>query len=115
MTLQANEVYLITFTAERGKLETETFHDQRPSHRPVPEWLTEARAISKRTQQALDEFHDTAGASTDWTPEQAAEFETLLNARNAALEWERDCIEINSNGEVPASIQYYVQMREDAR
>ena len=83
--------------------------------RATPDWLVEARAVTDRTQKALDEFHEIYGASTDWTPEQAAEFETLLNARNAALEWERDCIEINSNGEVPASIQYYVQMREDAR
>ena len=97
-------------------LETETFHDCKPSHgAQVPEWVTEAREISRRAQVELDEFHDTAGASTDWTSEQAAEFERLLNQRNAALAWEFDMVEIASHGAVPASIQYAVQMREDAR
>ena len=109
--------YLITVTKDNPTWAALDAANVADGHyeRKAPEWVTEAREVSARTQQALDEFHDTAGASTDWTPEQAAEFETLLNARNAALEWERDCIEIASRGEVPASIQYAVQMREDAR
>ena len=81
----------------------------------IPEWLTEAREATNRAQKALDEFYDHAGASTDWDTEQAQEFERLLAARNDALEWERDVTEINGRGEVPASILYTVQMREDAR
>jgi hypothetical protein len=97
------------------KLETETWHDQRPTHRPIPDYITEARAATNRAQTELDEFHETAGASTEWTPELASEFERLLNARNAAIEWENDCIEIASRGEIPASILYAVRMREEAR
>lgn len=107
--------YLITFSKVNDRLETETWFDQRPSHREVPDWLLEARAATDRAQKELDEFHETCGASTEWNSEQAAEFERLLVARNDALEWERDCIEINTQGAVPASILYYAQMREDAR
>jgi hypothetical protein len=107
--------YIVTFSKVNDKLETETWFDQRPTHREVPAWLIEAREATDRAQKELDEFHETYGASTEWTTEQAAEFEHLLNARNDALEWERDCIEINTQGAVPASIQYAVQMREDAR
>lgn len=85
------------------------------ARRRTPEWLVEARTATDRAQRELDEFHETNGISTDWDDDQRAEFERLLKARNDALEWERDCIEINTNGEIPASIQYYVQMREDAQ
>ena len=110
MTLTANEVYIVNWTKEN-----ETWHDCKPTHRPVPEFVTMAREATKRAQKELDEFHETAGASTDWTPEQAAEFERLLNHRDAAIDWEYDCVEFASRGEVPASLQYAVKMREDAR
>lgn len=107
--------YIVTYEKINNRLETETWHDQRPSHRAVPEWVTDARAATRRAQAELDEFHETYGASTDWTSEQAAEFERLFNQRNAAIAWEYDCVELASHGEIPASIQYVVQMREDAR
>lgn len=99
-----------------NQTDTATWHDQNPSHgAQVPEWLTEVRAATRRAQAELDEFHETYGASTAWTDEQAAEFERLLHRRNAALAWEFDMIEIASHSEIPASIQYYVRVREDAR
>ena len=98
-----------------GAIETETWFSQEPSHREVPEWVTEAREATRTAQAALDEFHETYGASADWTGEQASEFERLLNARNSAIAWEYDMVEIASHGEVPASVQYAVKMREDAR
>jgi len=110
--------YLITVTKDNptwAALDAANVADGHYASKAIPEWLTEAREATTRAQKALDEFHDYAGASTDWLPEHFQEFEHLLSARNAALEWERDVTEINNRGEVPASILYTVQMREDAR
>jgi len=60
MTQLPNSFYLVTFTAERGKLETETFHDQRPSHREVPELLVKAERIEAEAKRRVDEAWDEA-------------------------------------------------------
>ena len=115
---QPNEVYVIDwckYNPTWAALDAANVADGTYSRHPVPEFVTMAREATKRAQKELDEFHETAGASTDWTPEQAAEFERLLNHRNAAIDWEYDCVEFASRGEVPASLQYAVKMREDAR
>lgn len=110
--------YTITYAktnptwTDLDKLNADDGHYQRKAR---PEWLLAARAASDRAQKELDEFHEVNGASTEWSNDQFAEFERILNARNATLEWEQDCIEIASRGEIPASILYTVRMREEAR
>jgi hypothetical protein len=106
-----------SYTKQRGgTMESETWFDQRPSHgAQVPDWVTEAREATNLAQTALDEFHETCGASTNWTSEQASEFERLLDARNAALAWEYDMIEIASHGaQVPPLLVKAKRIERDA-
>jgi len=42
------------------KLETETWHDQRPTHRPVPALLVKAELIEAEAKRKVDEAFDEA-------------------------------------------------------
>jgi hypothetical protein len=52
--------YLITFSKVNDRLETETWFDQRPSHREVPELLVKAERIEAEAKRRVDEAYDRA-------------------------------------------------------
>jgi len=52
--------YLITFSKVNDRLETETWFDQRPSHREVPALLVKAERIEKEISKKIDDLFDEA-------------------------------------------------------
>jgi hypothetical protein len=50
--------YIVTFEKINDKLETETWHDQRPTHREVPALLVKASRLEQVAWERLNEFRD---------------------------------------------------------
>ena len=50
--------YLITFSKVNDRLETETWFDQRPSHREVPELALKAKRLEEAAWDRLQDFLD---------------------------------------------------------
>lgn len=50
--------YIMTFEKVNGKLETETFFDQRPTHREVPALLVKASRLEQAAWERLNEFRE---------------------------------------------------------
>ena len=94
MTLQQNEIYLVSFTAERGKLETETWFGCEPSHRAVPAIVVMAEKLEAEAKRKIDELWDEAdrGEVNPWdtlTELSAEHFRAI--AWLAALRNDREC------------------------
>lgn len=52
--------YIVTYEKINNRLETETWHDQRPTHREVPALLVKAERIEAEAKRKADEAWDEA-------------------------------------------------------
>lgn len=76
--------YIVTFSKVNDKLETETWHDQRPTHREVPALLVKAERIEAEAKRRVDEAYDEA-ERTQANPWDALNL--LTPSHYATIEW----------------------------
>jgi hypothetical protein len=82
-------------------IEAETWHDQRPSHRPRPDWLIEAESAAASAWRDHDAAIERYLAGTG----DHAEMMAAGAAGRIAQEWADDLRSAWMRGETPASLQ----------